>query len=284
MIITEAELRVLLGLDGDDMTLKEQTTLQTIHGEAESAIKRYLHYNPEQGTRVEFLPRHLPVGGTGMRGTRWDVNSSHAFITYPTGGRNVGMTLQLTHLPVRRIDSIRISTNGKFGQTNDLLDQVDENNDPVANAFEQDAGDDFWPQYEQPNLCRTGIIHSSKRWPITVGSVRVEYVGGYSDTEFSGRADAQSANADTARGLITVADVSAADIKRAVTLTVTAAMHTQNSYEKNGERGFDGGTGFESEKLQDYSYKRPEAANVQITGMQVAIPDEAKELLGPYRS
>jgi len=71
MIVTEAELRVILGL-ADSISAKERAWLASAHREAESKVKRFIGYDPEQRTAVEYFPRR--TGDQNASSGFWNVD------------------------------------------------------------------------------------------------------------------------------------------------------------------------------------------------------------------
>lgn len=294
MIVSEAELKVILGY-GDQLDPPEHAALQAFHGQAEDAVKRYLKYDPEQKTHVEFYPRATPAGGMGYGGsTSEDINAgkTNAVLRNDIVTRSsIGESLQLRHLPIRQVTSVIVDRDGKFGQGaggpfDDVFDIEFDGGDENLNKWVE--GEDYWVEYDMPGVCRSGCLMSHNAWPFEGGSVRVEYVAGYSQTELSGRADEKSAAADDTIGKITSEHVSAAGIARAVSLTVVKMMHSWQNLKRNNTSpvvgGFAGGSTFQSEKAQDYSYTRPsQSATANLVGMTSELSAEAIMALREFR-
>lgn len=69
-------------------------------------------------------------------------------------------------------------------------------------------------------------------------------------------------------------------------LTVLKGLHTQQAAKRDDDKGFDGGTVYQSETMQDYSYTRPsESASTasQLTGLTMRMPAEAIQALATFR-
>ena len=107
--------------------------------------------------------------------------------------------------------------------------------------------------------------------------MQVTYRAGYSPDELAGRA---SATATAADGTITTARVNASPIKRAVLITLTAAMQKWAALKK-GATGWKPG-GLSSEKLGDYSYTVGGNSAATIAGLAVELPGAAVDLCEPY--
>jgi hypothetical protein len=290
MIVTEAELRVSLGLD-EAITNREHAVLQTAHSRAEALVVQHLHYNPEQAYHLEFYPRHDHVGGMGYRendffdGT-WETNGTHAYFRRQL---DVPRTLQLRHIPVREVRSLYIDRGAYYGQANrstfDSTFDLTFQDSASANTL-QILGTDYWIELEKEKFGPSGCLLSNSTWPIEEGSIAVEYVSGYSHAELSGRADDDAATADAAIGVVTCPWVNAGGISHAVNLMVLKVMHEQQALKKDSTRGFAGGEAYLSETFQDYSYSRPSgqdgAGTLQLTGLGVGLPTEAIEALEPF--
>lgn len=290
MIVTEAELRVQVGLEAN-ITALDQSVLQAMHAEAESLVAAELGYDPEQKEHIEYYPRHLPDGGLGYGFEEFEVvdrmGSSAVMGQWINGSsRTLGRTLQLQHLPIRKVLSVRVNCDGRFGATDVLEDQTDESGDPVDNEFEWELGEDFYPEFERPNLSLSGCLLTRRCWPLEPGSVRVKYIAGYSPAELNGRVDADAVSVEEGVGIYSTAGINAAAIKRAVVLTVLKGLHTQQAAKRDDDKGFDGGTVYQSETMQDYSYTRPsESASTasQLTGLTMRMPAEAIQALATFR-
>lgn len=288
MIVSEAELIVHLGY-GDDLPPQEHAALQSIHSQSEDAVKRYIGYNPEQATHVEYYPRRTHAGGLGNSYEGyWDSNDTHA---YYRSTATVQSSLQLHHLPVRKINKLYVNYDGRFGANADVFDIGFDPEVPGSsgNATEWIYGTDFWGQFTADGFCGSGILLANQGWSTEPGSIKIEYVAGYSASELSGRADAQAAARDAESGIITSPTVSAAGLARAVILTAIGGMHTWQAMKRNNSAnsqtsGFSGGNTFQSERLQDYSYTRPsEKATSQLVGMMVDVPREAQKFLQSFK-
>jgi len=290
MIISEAELRVFLGLQ-DRMTAVEHAILQTAHSRAEGMVINRLGYNPEQSVNIEYYPRRDPAGGTGLRtsdvfdGT-WDSDGVQAHQSF---SRRQPSTLQLSRVPVRSVTELFVDRGAYFGQVNrSTFDaSFDDSFQLVSSAGTlQTLGTDYYLDLERPSLCSSGCIYHRGVWPVEPGSVAVRYIAGYSHAELSGRADQDAADADAAIGVFTDPHVNAAGISHAIQIMAVKFMHQQQAFRKTPDKGFDGGDVFEAETFQDYSYKRPSstagAGAIQLLNLGIGLLPEAEEALEPF--
>lgn len=251
-------------------TEAERAVLNYVHAQAESEVQQFLKYDPVQKSETEYYPR-LTYTGEGSVTEVWDVNTAHtrAIVKRLATSQD---NLQLERLPLRTVSSLRVDHSGHWNT--------------VSPAFEAgDAwteGEDFYPKWHRASYCPTGIMEANGSWPTTPGSVQITYVGGYSRLELAGQAHATSASDQD--GMITVRGVNAAGIKRAVVLTVMAAMISWAQLKKKTGTGLLGM--LESEKLGDYSYKLGGggAGGILNTLLTVAMPPQAEAAAEPFRN
>lgn len=269
MIASEAEIRVFLGVS-DSATDEERAVLTMVHPRAEARVREHIGYDPEQSVRTEYYPRHQPAGGLGIRETSgvWDVNAAHTFGRFEPATSHINRTLQLEGLPVRTITSVHVDYDGRHGKGSGAFGSGDLQTD----------GDDFWAEFDEDDVCRSGMLFASGAWTIVPGSVKVVYRSGYSQEELSGRAVASSVASD---GTITTARLDGSGIKRAVILTAVKAFQTWAALKKRTAVGFVPGP-FSGEKLGDYSYSLFGIAE-SIAGLIVELPGEARDALQAYR-
>jgi hypothetical protein len=223
-----------------------------------------------QTVHTAYFPRYIHFGGAGIRpsDTWWDVNSAGTKATRVAGV--LTNTLQLDHIPVRAVTSVKVDRSARHGQAS---------GGAFATGTEWTAGDDYWVENEQDDVCLSGCLLSNSGWPIQPGTVEVTYRAGYSHDEINGHNTTSSVAAD---GTITTKGIDAGGIKRAVILTVMKAIHTWQAFRKNSEGQFIPG-GFSAERLQDYAYTLPSEVASQTSGMIVQLPSEAIEALEEYR-
>jgi hypothetical protein len=149
-------------------------------------------------------------------------------------------------------------------------------------------GEDFWIEFEKESISESGCLIHRGCWPVEPGSVAVRYIAGYSPAELQGQVDEDAAEADRELDYITCPGVDASPIAEAVMMTVAKGLHGHQALKKSDAgKGFDGGNTYQSERLQDYSYTRPQnqtgAGTVQLTGNVVALPTDALEMLDPFK-
>lgn len=261
MIATLAELQLLAGLSSS-ITEEERAVLSSLHTHAESMVKLFLHYDPEQASRTEYYPRHDAAGGLDVSGV-WDVNAAHTKAVWERFS-SASDTLQLRRLPVRRITDLRVDTSGRFGTASGSF--------AAATAYTE--GTDFWGSYEETYFSPSGLVHSYGSWPLEPGSIKVTYTAGYSKLEFAGQAPSADTLSD-ANSQVSTPGVDASCIVRAVSLTVVRGMNKWAMEKKHTGAGFIGI--LQSESAGDYSYSLAAGYAASLIGNE--LPGEAVQLL-----
>lgn len=267
-IASEAEARASLGLMSS-ITDEERAMLNLLLPQAEGAVISHLGYDPVQRSATEYYPRHDPSGGIGIVGSAWDVSSNHrrAELYGVRGRAPIFPSLQLQRLPVRAVTDLRIDYDARFGQQDGAF----------AEASRKTAGTDYWIEFDGTNYSPTGCLFANFQWPMEPGTVRVTYRAGYSPDELAGRATADAVASD---GTVTTARVNAGPIKRAVLMTVIAAMQKWAAQKKT-TKGFRPGV-VTSEKLGDYSYTLEGTSAKMLAGLTVDLPGAAVQILEPF--
>lgn len=252
MIVTEAELKLVLGLSAS-ITDEEAGVLSTVHREAEKAVKKFIGYDPVYKELTEFYPMGYMGVVDGDEGT-WEVNADRSIATWAPGG--AGLNLMLRRLPVRSITSLKTDTDGRFGQR--------------EGSFADDAwtlGQDYYLELEMAAqegmaaVCRSGILHAARSLPITPGSIKVTYYAGLTPKELAGN------------GVCDLVD--GTGIVSAVKKTAVKAMSTYFAFKKKGRPGFTAGA-LTGENMGDYSYSIDTGALEKAVGMITQIPVEAQ--------
>jgi hypothetical protein len=274
MLITEAELRAILGL-ASSITDNERAVLTLVVPAAIQAVEDYIGYNPLQAEVTEILPRVDPRGGPSETSEtlEWKPDPGRTRAVLQSAGRERS-TLQLGTIPVRSVSAVYVDTAARHGQASGAF----------AAETLQAAGSDYWVDWDQPysaadrtrGLCGSGCLYSMASWPTEPGTVLVTYRAGYSYTELAGRAYASAVDATT--GEITMARINASGIKRAAAIAAVKAMHTWMSLQKSSTMGWRPGA-LASESAGDYSYS---LAGGGLADLKVVLPDEAKEALEPF--
>lgn len=293
MIVSEADIRLFVGLEGE-ITSAERGHVQRAHTHAEGLVKSYLGYDPEQRRHIEFYPRATPVGGMAYQYPDFDEWTSNGVSARPLsmgGHYPVGETLQLQNIPVRSVTELYDDPGANFGQATRTTFDGSFDYSFQSEGFDSNSlltlGDDYFLDLEEVGISWTGLVYRKNgTWGTEVGSVAVNYVAGFSAAELSGKADVDAAEADAARGMVTTVGVDASPISYAVMLTAGKMLHVQNHLRKSTNGGgFNGGNTYQSERFQDYQYTRPQsdASSTQLTGLIVALPTEAQEVLDPFR-
>jgi hypothetical protein len=275
MLITEAEVRVILGL-ASTITDQERALLTMVIPAACGKIAQHLGYDPEQGVQTELQPRLEISGGPAMQGP----NTDYDYISNTSNTRAVlrpyasqGRTLQLNRLPVRAVTSLYLNQAAYAGQAAD----------PFPSTCLMTQGSDYWIEFDEPlasdakkGISRSGCLFSQGIWPVTPHCVRVTYRAGYSPTELQGRATADEVASD---GTITQAGVNASGILRAALLIAVKQFHQWSVYAKKSIIGFQPGP-IQSESLGDYSYSQGMVKG--IADMTMDMPAEAIRELEPF--
>lgn len=144
---------------------------------SQAAVRRYLGYDPVQGTRTEYYPNlDIELGGRRI----WEVNDTQAYTR--TVGEATATELQIRHVPIRSITSLYVDYDGRAGARSGAF--------PAGSQWTE--GTDFWPNYDSVDsssakVCRDGILRSYGLWPTNPGSVKITYVAGYTDAELHGQ-------------------------------------------------------------------------------------------------
>lgn len=228
-IIDLSEVLLELGLE-TTCSEKERAIAQTALTEATGAILRHLGYDPVQGNHTEYYPQ-VDLR-RGAREVVWEVSDTQAFERELS--EFVSNQLQLKHLPVRSITSLKIDYDARSGTRSGSF----------AASSAKVEGTDFWPNYDGKDssgqkICRDGILMSQGVWPDLAGSVQVIYVAGYSDAELHGQ--------DTGDNAIDASPIADACKDEAVRRVIKKYSRMKNRF-----AGFVGP--LSSESLGDYSY------------------------------
>jgi len=245
-IVDSSQVILMLGLSAS-ITEEERAMIQSVITMAEGSVRRHLQYDPVMALRTEYYPQ-ADFTLTGRQAV-WEVDTNDAFLRRLS---EVAVDeLQVRHLPVRELDEdgnnaidLRIDFDARSGTKSGSF----------AAATQKTEGEDFYPNYDLQDsnsrkVCRDGIIRSQGRWPSVAGSVRITYVGGYTDAELNG----QDANIDASPIMEAVLDESIRRMQKAI------------SRQKKTSVGFVGGP-FSSETLGDYSYSLDTAILTTLIG------------------
>lgn len=171
-IISPEEALVMLGIGGS-ATDAEKALLTVIIRGVEKGVKSYLGYDPVQKERTEFYPRTQARGTHEGRGV-WDTDTSRAFLRQESLPRE--NKLQVQHIPLRLVVNLWEDASAEFGQQSG----------DFAAATKLTQGSGFYVQEERPNFSRSGLLLRDSAWPITSGTVKLQYVAGYTADELSG--------------------------------------------------------------------------------------------------
>ena len=269
MIVLESEVRAALGLM-PAITDTQQARLMLAVMSGHAAIRKYLHYDPEQRAgNAEYYPRADSLINVDHIG-EWDVNTNHTRATF-TNTRGIFKNLQLARLPIRSVSEVRVDYSAYFGQQNG----------DFGSGTEWEQGVDYAVEWDEEGVCRSGcLVAISTGWPVNPGTVKVTYRAGYSPLEFAGQA---TANETDVNGNVTKIGVDASPIKAATLMTCMAQYHQLHNWSQNQLTGLLTPGPKSSESLGSYSYSLANgAAAAMITGMQLEVPPAASMLLEPF--
>jgi len=254
-IIETAEVLTDLGLSSS-VTAQEYAIIEAAITRAESAVRRYLKYDPVQRTRTEYYPQtdfdYL------SRGTVWESEGGQAYL------RRIATAatdeLQVRNIPIRSITSLWIDYDGRAGTR--------------AGAFAAETlkteGTDFWPNYDGIDsdghrICRDGIIRSEGMWPTTPGTVKLISIAGYTADELHG----------------IDFSVDAGQIVEAVVAEAIRRAKKALMGMKSSALGWTSGP-LSGEKLGDYSYTADSTLSTKLYGGMYELMPETKEALESF--
>lgn len=168
MIVADDELIAWLGLSSMDGLAK------LVQGPAENHVKDFLGWEEiEQQTWTEYHPVHESIVTTPD--PEYVVNSGHSMAV--PGQYFQPYVIQLRHMPARSITAFYEDMTGYFGQP--------------AGAFAAPAlisGQDYYLKTESDGISWTGHLVRRFFWfPGIPGSMKVQYVSGFTQAELSGR-------------------------------------------------------------------------------------------------
>jgi hypothetical protein len=237
-VVTQAELLVYLEVSAE-LTEAEKAVLSAATTSAWGAIKRHLGYEPTMKTRTEMYPR--ADFSSREFSSVWEVGDDTAYLRNAASA--VGDLLQVSHLPIRSIESLCIDYDGRFGGRVDAF----------STDTEKTEGEDFWMSADLLDssgnrVCKDGIIRSMGSWPSTPGSVRIVYTAGYSVAELHG----------------TDSVIDATPIRDAVIDETIRRVHRNSARAKKAASGFAGP--LSSENLGDYSYSVDAGTRASLAG------------------
>lgn len=247
-----SEVLLHLGLSASS-TEVERALAQEALRRANAAVIRYLQYDPVQKTHTEYLP----AVSTYRQGREvvWEVTETQAYSRYLSEASTD--ELQLTHIPVREITSLKVDYDARSGTRSGSF----------AAASARVEGTDFWPNYDGKDssgnkICRDGIIRAEGRWPDVAGSVEVIYIAGYTDEELHGQDSVVNAGS--------ILDV-----------VVDEAVRRFLKVMSRSKRALSGFAGpFTSENLGEYSYSVDSGIFAKLVGGSVdLLPENEQKLM-----
>jgi len=255
-IVDASDVLLMLGLSTSP-TAEETAIVNLSITQAESAIRRYLGYDPVLSSRTEYYPQmDLQASGPSV----WEANATSAYLRQQTSAST--NELQVQHIPIRSNPAIdlRIDYDGRSGARSGSF---------AAESLKTE-GEDYWPNYDGMDsdghkICRDGIIRSVGLWPTEAGCVKIIYTGGYSSTELRG----QSSLVDA--GPIWEATLQET-IRRAKTVFLT---------KKDTTVGWLAGP-ITSENLGDYSYTMDSSLISKLFGSSADLTAETVSKLSSF--
>lgn len=166
MILSDQDIMTFFGLSSMDNLA---TMVQNL---AEQHVKDFLGWNEiEQQTWTEYYPLH--EGIEYVEEPRYVVDSAH--LQAVPGAFYQTMAIQLANIPVRSITSFKEDPSGYFGQP--------------AGSFSAPAltsGTDYYLKTERDGIGWTGhVVRRSFWFPSTPGSMKIEYVAGFTEAELA---------------------------------------------------------------------------------------------------
>ena len=267
MVVQEAEVRAALGLV-PTITDVQQARLMIAVASGHAAVRKCIGYNPEQKAYTnQYFPRAEPSGLELWDGV-WDRSGSLAVLESRSGGNRY---IQLESLPLRSVSDVRVNPAARYGQqSGDFADDT---------AWT--VGSQWFVEWDEDYVCRTGQLIAVSAWPLEPGTVRVgSYRAGYSPTEFDGPAATTSTDDN---GYITVAGVDASPLKAACLLECMRAYHTFATFSQSSLTGMLIPGPKQSETLGQYSYSLASgAAAALLTSMAAEISPQAAGFCEPF--
>lgn len=252
MIVTIAEARTYLGL-ASSISEADEGLLNMVIAGAHAAVRKFLQYDPEyKESRTEFYPRLQEY--TDARMATLESDGERAYIDRISAG--AGDILIVQHLPVRQVRALYVDENARHGTMSGAF----------AESTRLSEGVDFYPEYEQSGVCKSGIIRRvSGSWPATPGTVKITYECGYTAEELNGDADVFDAR----------------ELKEGVLLAITRAFKARKLEQKSTLAGWTAGP-MTSESLGDYSYS-VDGSSVKFFNASAYLTPETKEKLQEFR-
>jgi len=244
-----------LGLSSS-VTEEERAIASVAIRRAESAIKKFLHYDPVRQTRTEFYPQgqYGDGGGVGV----WEANETDAYLRRESEASV--SELQMRHIPIREITNLWIDYDGRGGNRSGSF----------SSSTLKTEGTDYWMNTDghdssDNGICRDGIIKSVGLWPREPGSVKITYVAGYTNAELHGEDDI----------------IDAGPIGEAVVQEACIRARRAFVWKKNSRVGFMPGV-FTSERAGDYSYTIDSGMAKTLFGGQWELSGSSIMLLQPF--
>lgn len=223
-----SEVLLEVGLSSS-VTEEERAIVTSSINDAESAVRRFLKYDPAYQEHTEYYP-NMDFTRTG-RIAVWEVSNTTA---YQRQLAEMSTTeLQIRHLPLRAVTTLQIDYDGRAGSKPGAF----------GSGTNRIEGTDFWPNYDRIDsqgnqVCSDGILRSEGYWPAISGCVKIVYFAGYTAAELRGQD----------------AEIDASPIWEVVKYEAMRRIFRKFNLRKSGRLGWAGP--LTSERLGDYSYQR----------------------------
>lgn len=237
-IVDPSVILLLAGLSDSPTDTERAIVLECLRS-AESAVRNHLRYDPVLKSHTEFYPQmdFSPIPAEGV----WEVSDTEAYLRRASSA--VSDELQVIHIPIRSISSLKIDYDGRFGKRSGSF----------GDSSLKSEGTDYWANYDSLDssgngICRDGIIRSMGSWPSEPGSVKITYTAGYSNAELAGQDDA----------------IDASPIAEAVKGETMRRVNQVYSRMKTSGAGFSGP--FSGETLDKYSYTKDASVLMAMVG------------------
>ena len=254
MIVSIPELQAALGLL-DSVTAGDLALLNLLQPKAQAAVVDYLGYSPEYLRATEYYPRDESMGrnlAAQGDGGRYEVSGGRA--VYVNTGR--AEFLQLARIPVRIVHHVYVDYDARYGQRSGAF----------GASTEWTAGEDFYIEQDSDAFSLSGNLIAATGWPVTPGSIKVDYTAGYTADEFTGRASS---------------GINAAGLHDAIMMTTVAAFKQYKAQQSQTRVGFVPGP-VVSERLGDYSYTLEQSSAAMFGQLKISIPAAAIDKLSGF--
>lgn len=224
---------------GSTLTDSEMGMLNAVKRWAEREVRSYIGCNITQASYTHFLPKADAYGQL----SRYTPST----------------VLRLPEWPLRSISSLKEDVNGYFGQGSSAF--------PSTSALS--SGTDYYINRDISGFNMFAhVVRRAGAWSTVPGSIRVNYVAGWT--------------ADELNGNVSDLDTDASDITMATLYAVAYRYNTILSMQPT--QGAGGGSGpIIRERIDDYEAQFESAEAETTIDKHVSLPTNARQLLSRYR-